>query len=103
MANEIWQELTSVEEDADQLIKEAKKEANAYLAKQRQELAAERELMLETARKEGKAELEKGLTEAQESAANLLRRTDQEIKDLRRKAAERASAVVDFVKERIRG
>ena len=57
MANVIWQELTSVEAEADQLISTAKQEANAYLAEQRQKLAAEREEMLATARKEGQAEM----------------------------------------------
>ena len=48
MANAIWQELTSAEAEADQLISAAQQEANAYLAQQRQELAAERESMLAT-------------------------------------------------------
>lgn len=103
MANAIWQELTSVEEEADKLVCAAKQEANDYLAQQRQELTAERELMLATARKEGQAELAKKVAEAEETAQDLRRRTDLEIKELRSKAAANASAVVDFIKERIRG
>ena len=48
MVNAIWQELTAVEEEADQLVNAAK-QAEAYLAQQQQELAAERESMLATA------------------------------------------------------
>ncbi|NLC53829.1 MAG: hypothetical protein GX770_07680 [Firmicutes bacterium] len=103
MANVIWQELTSVEAEADQLISTAKQEANAYLAEQRQKLAAEREEMLATARKEGQAEMAQKVAEAEAAAADLRRQTDREIKDLRSKAAAKAPAVVDFIKERIRG
>ena len=103
MANTIWQELTSVEEEADQLISAAKQEADAYLAQQRQELATERDSMLATARKEGQAELAKKVTEAEEAVAALHRQTDQEIRELRSKAAAKGPAVVDFIKERIRG
>ncbi|HHT48280.1 MAG TPA: hypothetical protein GXZ98_03185 [Firmicutes bacterium] len=103
MAKEIWQQLTSAEEEADRLIDEAKQEAAAYLAAQRKTLATEEELILATARKEGKAEQEKIRSEAEEKAASLLRTVDQEIKVLRSKAAERVPAVVDFIKERIRG
>ena len=103
MANEIWQQLTSVEEEADRLINEAKEEATTFLAKRRQDLAVEREVHLTTAGKAGKAELEKVLAEAEQKAADLQREADQEIKALRSKAAAQATAVVDFIKERIRG
>ncbi|NLW59523.1 MAG: hypothetical protein GX073_04160 [Firmicutes bacterium] len=103
MVNAIWQELTAVEEEADQLVNAAKQEAEAYLAQQQQELAAERESMLATARKEGQAELARRVAEAEETVQELRRRTDLEIKDLRSKAAAKGSAVVDFIKERIRG
>jgi len=103
MAKEIWQQLTSVEEEADRLVDEAKQEAAAYLGAKRQDLTAEQELMLSTARKEGKAELARLRAEAEEKAAALASATDQKIKLLRSKAAEKAPAVVDFIKERIRG
>ena len=103
MANEIWQQLTSVEEEAEQLVNEAKQEATTFLAKKRQDLVTERDVHLAAAEKAGKAEMEKALAEAQQKAAALQREADQEIKDLRSKAAVQAPAVVDFIKERIRG
>ena len=103
MVNEIWQQLTSVEEEADRLINEAKQEATAFLAQKRQDLAAERDLHLATAEKAGKAELEAALAEAERKVTALQRETDQKIKDLRSKAAAQELAVVEFIKERIRG
>lgn len=103
MANEIWQQLTSVEEEADRLINEAKEEATTFLAKRRQDLEVERDVHLATAGKAGKVDMETAVAEAEQKAAALQRHTDQEIKDLRSKAAAKAPAVVDFIKERIRG
>jgi vacuolar-type H+-ATPase subunit H len=103
MANEIWQQLTSVEEEAERLIIEAKQEVSAFMAKRRQDLEAEREVHLATAEKAGKAELETVLAEAERKVTALQQETDQQIKDLRNKAAAQELAVVEFIKERIRG
>lgn len=103
MTEEIWEHLSTVEEEAEAILKKARSESFEMLSKTRHQLLAERERTLEEARALGEDMLSQGVEAARSDADKTRVNAISDVEELKNSVRQRMPDVVQFIVEEFLG